>query len=399
LESLPLIISVDDHLVEPPDLWQRWLPQRFTDRGPKVIRAGFDLKLVKGAAVERMTSSGPEVDWWVYGDVCKTLPMVSHWAGRTREELARVPLRFDEMRPGYYEPEARLADMDLNHTERSMCFPNVLPRFCGQTFLEHDDHELGLACVQAYNDFVVDEWCGDSGGRLIPLCIVPLWDPVLAAAEVRRNAVRGARAITFSELPPNLGLPSIHSPDRYWDPLFEACNETSTVICMHIGSGSKMMRTSDDAPVGVGITLTSVNAMMSLSDWLLSGVLIRFPRLKIAYSESQIGWMPFMLERIDNVFVKSRSWAGLDSALTELPSSQVPGRVFGCFFEDDFGVFARHSIGIDQITFEVDYPHQDTTWPMTVEYLQKAVVDLPPDDVYKIVRGNALRMLDLPETL
>jgi predicted TIM-barrel fold metal-dependent hydrolase len=251
----------------------------------------------------------------------------------------------------------------------------------------------------AYNDFIVEEWCGDSGGRLIPLGVVPLWDPALAAGEVRRNAARGCRAITFTELPANLGLPSLHDRNRHWDPLFAACAETGTVICMHVGSGTTLLTTAPDAPTGMFAALINLNAMMSLTDWLLSGVLMRFPALKIAYSESQIGWMPYMFERIDNVFVKARGWGGFDPALTDLPTTQIAGRVYGCFFEDDFGLAVRDAVGIDQITFEVDYPHQDTTWPDSVAYLEKITTGLSDDEVHKVVRGNAIRMLDLPAEL
>ena len=117
--------------------------------------------------------------------------------------------------------------MDTNWTQASLCFPNF-PRFCGQTFLEASDRELALLCVRAYNDWMVEEWCGASDGRLVPLCLVPLWDPQLAAAEVERNAARGVRAVCFSEIPAYLGLPSIHSGE--WDPFFAACEATGTVL-------------------------------------------------------------------------------------------------------------------------------------------------------------------------
>src|SRR6185503_667255 len=153
------------------------------------------------------------------------------------------PVAFADMRPGYYSVPERLADMDINNVERSLCFP-TFPRFCGQTFLEAHDKDLAASCVVAYNDWMVEEWCGPSGGRLVPLCLVPLWDPNLAAAEVERNAARGVRAAAFSEIPAYLGLPSIHSGE--WDPFFAACDATGTVLCMHIGSGTKMPSTSAD---------------------------------------------------------------------------------------------------------------------------------------------------------
>jgi predicted TIM-barrel fold metal-dependent hydrolase len=153
--------------------------------------------------------------------------------------------------------------------------------------------------------------------------------------------------------------------------------------------------TSEDAPQGVGTALTSLNAYMSMADWLLSGVMARFPRLKIAFSESQVGWMPFLLERIDTVFTKSAAWNGFDPALTELPSSYVPDRVFGCFFDDMVGVDARHQIGIRQLVFETDYPHQDTTWPHTTDLVAEIAARVPPDELEMLVRTNAIAMLDL----
>ena len=189
----------------------------------------------------------------------------------------------------------------MNHVDASLSFPSF-PRFCGQTFYERKDKELGDLCVKAYNDWMLDEWCAPSNGRLIPLIIVQLWDPVLAAAEVRRNAAKGCHAVTFSEIPPFLGLPSIHDKDGFWDPFLAACEETKTAVCMHIGSSSKMPSTSPDAPAAVGSTLTYMNAAMSLTDWLMSGVFERFPDLTIAYSEGQIGWIPYVLERADQVW-------------------------------------------------------------------------------------------------
>jgi predicted TIM-barrel fold metal-dependent hydrolase len=296
------------------------------------------------------------------------------------------------MRPGCYEPKARVDDMELNWVEASLSFP-TFPRFCGQTFLEAKDRELAEACVYAYNDWMVEEWCGDSGGRLIPLPIIPLWDAELAAAEVRRNAERGARAVCFSEIPPALGLPSIHSGE--WDPFFAACEETGTVVCMHIGSSSKMPATSADAPVAVAATLSFGNAMSSLTDFLFSGVLVRFPKLKLAYSEGQIGWIPYILERADDVWLEHRAWGGVRDIIPEPPSTYYYRQVFGCFFRDRHGVASLETVGIDNTTFETDYPHTDSTWPDTKQVAQELMAGLPDDVVYKLVRGNAIRMLEL----
>ena len=260
--DLPWVISVDDHVVEPPHVWTTWLPPKLRARGPHIEQDSCRTVEVPGTnnvSYER-GGDGPVVDWWVYEDLIRPIPQVMACVGFPRDELTAAPIPFAAMRPGCYDPVARLSDMDLNRTERSMCFPSF-PRFAGQVFLEAKDKDLALACVRAFNDWMGEEWCGPTGGRLIPLGLVPLWDPTLAAAEVRRNAARGFHAIAFTELPSNLGLPSIHDKDRFWDPLFTACDETGTVICMHIGSGSKMQNTSPDAPAGVVTALTSLNAV------------------------------------------------------------------------------------------------------------------------------------------
>jgi predicted TIM-barrel fold metal-dependent hydrolase len=297
------------------------------------------------------------------------------------------------MRPGCYDPAARLVDMDQNRTERSLCFP-FITRFCGQMFLESKDKSLAERCVVAYNDWMVEEWCGASAGRLLAVCLIPLWDPQTAAAEIRRNAARGCRAITFPEMPHHLGLPSIHDPDGYWDPVFQACDETSTVVCMHIGSGSRMAETSPFAPRGANTVLTFSMAQLSLVEWLTSGLLVRFPKLKIAYSESQIGWMPFILERLDKTFTHS-AYAELPPVITQPPSSYVPGRVYGCFFDDETGLRNRDAIGVSQLLFEIDYPHQDTTWPNTHLVVEKMAEQVTPQELEMIVRTNALEMLGL----
>ena len=396
MSELPWVISVDDHVVEPPHVWTDWLPARLREQGPRIIQDRCETIIDPHSNAARYVKGGdgPIVDWWVYEDLLRPIPQVMACAGFPPEALTLAPLPYAEMRPGCYDRDARLADMDINRTERSLCFPSF-PRFAGQTFLEAKDKEVALASVRAYNDWMIEEWCGPTGGRLIPLCLVPLWDAHLAAEEVRRNAARGCRAVAFTELPANLGLPSLHDPESYWAPFLAACDETGTTINMHIGSGSRMPTTSPDAPAGVGIALTSLNAYMSMADWLLSGVMARYPNIKIAFSESQVGWMPFLLERVDSVFTKSGAWADLDPAITDLPSSYVPGRVYGCFFDDMVGVEARHQIGLGQLVFETDYPHQDSTWPNTMAVVAEIAARVTPEELEMLVRTNAIEMLHL----
>jgi predicted TIM-barrel fold metal-dependent hydrolase len=390
---MPRIVSVDDHVVEPPDLWSSRLPAKYIDVGPRVkyLPAGHSI-LEGGEYKERPGESGPPVAWWHYENNRQTLKRIQAAAGFPPEEIGLHGTTYEDIRPGCWQPKARIADMELNHVEASLCFPTI-PRFCGQIFMRAQDKELALLCVRAYNDWMVEEWCGDSGGRLVPLCIVPLWDVELAVAEVRRNAARGVKAVAFSECPAWLDLPSIHS--GYWDPFFAACEETGTVLCMHIGSGTKTTSTSPDAPDAVVLTLLFANSAAGVLDYLMSGVFAKFPRLQTFFAECQIGWIPYVLERADDIWHEHRSWALSGSTLPEPPSSYFRRNMWVSFFRDQVGIELLDRIGEDRVCFEVDFPHSDSTWPETKKIASELFGHLKPEVVHKLARGNGMRMLQL----
>ncbi len=163
---------------------------------------------------------------------------------------------------------------------------------------------------------------------------------------------------------------------------------------MHIGSSSRMPATSPDAPPSVTATLGFGGAMMSVVDFLWSGLLVRFPRLKLAYAESQMGWLPYVLERIDDVWEDNQGWAQTKQ-IPEPPSTYFHRNMWMCFFKDQTGIDMRDKIGIDRITFETDYPHSDSTWPDTRAVAAKLLDGLTDDEIYRIVRGNAINLFDL----
>jgi predicted TIM-barrel fold metal-dependent hydrolase len=393
MTDIPWIVSLDDHVVEPPDVWTKRLPAKYRDVGPHVVMAPAGTPILDGGGYrEAPGTDGPDVAWWFYEDQQYSVKRLIAAAGYPADEIGFDGITFDQMRPGCWQPSARLDDMTMNHVEASLAFPNY-PRFCGQIFLKAKDKDLARLCVEAYNDWQVEEWCAGSNGRLIPLCLVPLWDAELAAAEVRRNAARGVKAVAFSELPPWLGLASIHS--GYWDPFFAACAETATVVAMHIGSGTKTINSSDDAPDAVQAVNMFANSALSLIDFLFSGVLVRFPALKLLYAEAQIGWIPYVLERVDDVWDVHRGWSESQRNVSEPPSQYYYRQVVSCFFKDGVGVENLDRVGRDNIAFETDYPHQDSTWPNTHQVAKELFGQLDADTVHKIVRGNAIRFLGL----
>jgi len=402
MTEIPKIISVDDHVVEPSHVWQNWLPEKFKERGPRVIRERFGkMTLISGAKYDMpIDPDGTWGDAWLYEDeivyVHKShvaIPLSATPGGDKskfdRSKMTMTPMTYEEMRPGCYDRDARIKEFEENWVDGSPPVP-TFPRFCGQTFYEAKDKELALACVEAYNNWMVDEWCG--AGVNLPLCLIPLWDADMAAAEVRRNAERGVHAVAFSELPTKLGLPSIHS--GYWDPFFQACNDTDTVVCMHVGSSSTNPVGSPDAPKGAGAAIAFNNSMASLGEYLW-GVLPKFDKLRIAYSEGQVGWIPYAIERSDYVWDHHDGWMENKDVLAEKPSTYYYDRVFGCFTSDFHGMKNLEAVGVNQVCFETDYPHTDTSWPTTKEDITSMLEGVSDELAYKVVRGNAISMLGL----
>lgn len=383
--ELPWIISVDDHIQEPPTLWSDRLPRRYADVAPRVRREEVTYTNSKG-----VTATRPG-DVWVYEN--ERFEMVAEYAAADAppETLDSDPITFEEMRPGTYIATERVRDMDIDHVERSLCFPNGWVRFCGQRFLRGEDKELALLCVRAYNDFLVDEWGAPSNGRLMGVGIVPLWDPALAAEEVRRSAARGIKAVAFSELPTRLGLPSIYSGE--WDRFIDACDETGTVICMHIGSSSTSAVSSEDAPRGVSALCNFTNSALSMSDWLLSGIVASRPNIKLMYSEAQAGWIPFLMARLDRKWHEGYAAYGITKdALPELPSTYFQKQIFACVTDDPAAIMYMDRFGSDNLCFETDYPHPDGSFPHSESVARKLFSDLSQENIYKIVRGNAERL-------
>src|SRR2546421_4397625 len=258
-----VMVSVDDHVVEPPDMFERHLPAKWRDVAPRVVHK----------------DDGTDV--WAYEG--REIPNIglNAVAGRPPEEYGMEPTSFDEIRRGCYDIHERIRDMNANGVIGSMCFPSF-PNLCGQLFARSKDHEAALAILQAYNDWHVDEWCGTYAGRFIPLMLPPIWDPELMAAEVRRNAAKGCHAVSFSENPSKLKLPSLHSD--HWNPFWAACEDEGTIVCLHIGSSSQLVVTAPDAPIDVLITLQPVNIVQAAADLMWSPVPRAFPTLKFALS-------------------------------------------------------------------------------------------------------------------
>ena len=399
--DLPWVISADDHVVEPPDLWERWLPAKYRDRGP-AGRAGPDdprCRTTGGEVDVRRGGNGPIADWWVFEDVVRGTPLVMACAGYPEDEYSLMPDPLRRHAQGLLRPAGAPRRHGRGpHRAVALNFPNY-PRFAGQLFSEAKDKDLALACVAGLQRL-------DDRGMVRRQRRAP--DPARHRAAVGSRSLAGDRgaaqrrarqkAITFTRAcPPTSVCPRSTTRTATGTRSSRRATRPAPCICMHIGSGSVMQRTSADAPAGVTTALTSLNAYMSMTDWLLSGTLLRFPNLKIAFSESQIGWMPFLLERLDRVFTNSGAWVGPGPALTEPPVDA--GARAGVRLASSTTWSAstlRHQIGVEQLVFETDYPHQDSTWPNTPELVRRDRRSASaPEELEMLVRTQRDPMLDL----
>jgi predicted TIM-barrel fold metal-dependent hydrolase len=365
-----IFISVDDHVIEPPHLFDSRLPRRYADLAPRVTRAEHG-------------------DNWVFaGQVIPNIA-VHAVAGRPKEEYGYEPTTLDEVRPGCYDINERVKDMSAGGVLASICFPSF-PGFSGRVFLNCEDKELALAVVRAYNDWHIDEWCGTYPGRFIPMAIPVLWDPLLCAEEVRRVAAKGCHALTFTENPAALGLPSFHT--EHWDPLWRALVDEGTTLNIHLGSSGKMVDTSSDAPMMVRFTTQAINTCFAAADLVWSRVFRNFPDLRVGLSEGGIGWVPYFLDRLDAMYAKHHQWGAPDYG--DLRPSEVFRRhILTCFINDPIGLSLRDKIGIDNIAWENDYPHSDSSWPHSPEEFagQADTFGLSDEEVNKITHQNAMR--------
>jgi predicted TIM-barrel fold metal-dependent hydrolase len=381
--NLEWLISVDDHILEPPNVWVDRVAAKDRARAPH-------METVDG------------MDYWVYDGKRYPSSGLSAVAGKSKEEFSPEPLPYSEMRPGCYDPRARLEDMDRAGILASLCFPTIT-RFCGQLFMDTSDRTFGFECLQHYNDWIVDEWCAAAPGRYIPLMLIPMWDPPLAAKEMERMAAKGVTAFAFSENPAPIGLPTIHDANRYWDPVMATANDIGMVASMHVGSSSQVPQIAPDSPFMANLAWGAIRTSGAMLSWLFSGLFQRFPNLKIALSEGEIGWMPYFLERAEQVLDKQRYWvmrgqqfmdhAGTDVDLDTLNVRALfSDHVFGCFIEDHHGIASIEEIGENNIMCETDYPHSDSTWPNCIAAAKKVVGHLSPETQYKLLRGNAEKL-------
>jgi predicted TIM-barrel fold metal-dependent hydrolase len=368
------IISVDDHVVEPPTIFEGRLPKKFASEAPRVVE----------------TEDGAQA-WLLEGELNRHVGIAAV-AGRPRSTTQYQASRFEHMIPSCYLPSARVRDMDIGGVDAAVVFPSALPGFGGSRFCELENQELGLALVRAWNDWLLEEWIEPYPDRFIPCQLTWLNDVEVAAAEIRANAERGYKAVSFSEAPHKLGLPSFHT--GYWDPFLAACEETETVINLHTGSASFIHLTADDAPYDEIPVMFPMSGMFATVDVLYARIPLRFPRIKFALSEGGIGWVPALVDRLEHLGrhfeYLERLWPN-EEGLT--PLDLLRRNFWYCALDERAGFATIPHIGMSkQVMVEVDFPHEDSTWPDTQKLLADQLSALTPDEIDDITYRNAAKL-------
>ncbi|HEY7106168.1 MAG TPA: amidohydrolase family protein [Acidimicrobiia bacterium] len=368
-----ILVSIDDHMIEPPDMFKNHVPAKWADKAPKVVRndQGID-------------------QWQFQGEATSTPFGMAATVGWPRTEWGFNPGTYSELRPGCFDVHERVRDMNANGVLASMNFP-TMAGWNARTFAEGEDKEIGYVMLQAYNDWHIDEWCGAYPGRFIPLGIVPMWDVDLAVQEIHRIAKKGCKAISFVEAPHAMGFPSFLS--GHWDPMLQALSDENMVLCLHIGVGFQLLQKPVEAPIDHLIVLACQVSALIAQDLLFGPTLRKFPDLKVALSEGGIGWIPFYYDRIDRHFTNQQWLHDAEDFGGKMPSEVFKDHILACYITDPSGLELRNRIGIDIIAWECDYPHTDTTWPDSPEFSMKEFEDAgcTDEEINKITWENACR--------
>ncbi len=367
-----VIVSVDDHITEPGNVFDNQLSGEAYATAPKL----------------KVKQSGS--NYWDYQGMKIQSVALNAVTGRVREEYGMEPTSLDQLRKGCWDVDARIDDMNVNGIAASLNFPSFAG-IDGGMFNRAPDKAQALVHLRAYNDWHIDEWCNAHPGRFIPCGILPLWDMNETVKEVRRLADKGCFAISMSENPTKAGMPSVHGD--FWEPLWKTVTDTGTAICLHIGTGNVAPHCSMETPIEANITTMPMAVAFGAADWMNMAALHRYPTMKIALSESGIGWIPYLMERADYSHEQHHVWTHSNQYYGDMKPSEVFRRHFSsCFIDDAYGLRNLDLIGEDNVCYEVDYPHSDAPWPNAPEILYRSLGPLTDNQIDKVTHLNAMRL-------
>jgi predicted TIM-barrel fold metal-dependent hydrolase len=373
------IIDADAHVNEPPELWQDGVPAKWKERAPRVDHT-------------------PNGDWWIFDGGKERWPVgLTATAGLSAFQMGPVGGRYETMRPGSFDTDARLADLDADGIYAQVLYPSVTLKGAR---IYSEERELQLACVRAYNDWLL-AFCKGSRGRLIPQAIVPttgLDDSIAELEYALKNGHHGAVISSF----PNGSL----YPKNEDAPFWERAESAGFPIAVHIGS---FLRTAPPAAAKPGEAWKPSLAFVARAAWtkaggqtldvtcdlLFSGLFDRYPRLKIVLVESNIGWIPTLLEQADDMFRRYRWWTGAHKEMSEMPSQIFHRNFWATFMVDRSGVELRHRMNLDHLMWSTDYPHSGCDWPNSGLVIERVFAGVPKSEVKRMLHDNAKALYNL----
>ncbi|MBM4244354.1 MAG: amidohydrolase [Deltaproteobacteria bacterium] len=375
------IIDADAHVNEPPDLWQERVPSRLKQRAPKVLHT-------------------PDGDVWSFDDGKKIRPVgLTATAGLSYLQFKPQGYRYETIRPGSFDTAERLKDLDADGLYAQILYPSVT--LAGARTYS-DDRELQLACVRAYNEWLLD-FCKPSGGRLVPQAIIPTTGVADATAELEWAVEHGHEGALIAAFP-NGTYESTPDDDRFW----AVAEEARFPLGIHIGSftDAGLQATVTQSTLGflakAGASKAGVNSIDASFLVLFSGACERFPDLPFVVVEGNIGWIPTAMEQVDDMFLRYRWFTGATEIMKSMPSRLFHRSFWGTFMIDTIGIELRHHLNIDHIMWSTDYPHTGSDWPNNRVTIQRLFRGVPKDEVKKMLHTNCktlYRLDHIPDRL
>jgi predicted TIM-barrel fold metal-dependent hydrolase len=379
------VVDADTHLTEAHDLWTSRAPAKYADRVPHVEEIdGRPMWIVDGAELGFAGGGG----------------VIDRDGGKGRALEALYEWTIDRIHAGAYDPKARIEVMDDSGIYAQVCFPNSIG-LGGQGISDVvKDPELRLLCVQIYNDAMA-EVQADSGNRLLPMPVLPAWDPQESAREAERVAAMGLRGVNMTSDTQDLGAPDL--ANRAWDPVWDVCADLQLPVHFHIGASLTTMTyfgtypwesQDEDTKLAIGGTLLFIGNARVVTNIILSGLLDRHPTLKMVSVESGVGWIPFILEALD--YEMSENAPKQLDQLSMLPSEYFRRNLYATFWFEKNNVPALiAAVGEDNVLFETDFPHPTCLYPKPLETVADKMSTLSPAVQRKVLGENAAALYRL----
>jgi predicted TIM-barrel fold metal-dependent hydrolase len=368
------IIDSDAHVNEPPNLWQERVPQRLKNRAPKVLHQ-------------------PDGDVWSFDDGKKLRPVgLTATAGLSYLQFRPAGYTYESIRPGSFDTAARLKDLDADGLYAQVLYPSVTLAGA-RTYT--DERELQCACVRAYNEWLLD-FCAPSEGRLIPQAIIPTTGVADAVAELQWAIKRGHRGALIATFP-NGSYEAKAEDDLFWG----LAQEADFPLGIHIGSFSEsglqpvMQQSTLGFLAGAGGSKSGADSIPATTKVLFSGACVKFPQLRFVIVEGNIGWIPTVMEQVDDMFLRYRWFTGAAELMPIMPSRLFYRNFWATFMIDTIGIELRHHMNVDHLMWSTDYPHTGTDWPNNRVTIARLFRGVPQAEVKKMLHTNCKTLYHL----